>query len=161
MVAAGETIPAKKKLSGCAIVGIIGGVVSVLLALLVAVIYAVITMASSGAADATRTHLALLKNGDVQSAYEGTANGFRSATSLKQYRKFLQEYPQLTDVASSSFGDRKVENGTARLSGTLTNSAGQESPIQVLLVKEGEEWKILSIDLTSPTPSTTSGRSGN
>ena len=161
MAAAGETAPAKKGLSGCAIVCIVGGVVSVLLALLVALIYGVITMASSGAVDATRNHLELLKNGNIQSAYEGTASAFRADTSLKRYRKFLEEYPQLKDVESSSFSDRKIENGTATLSGTLTNSAGKESPIRVMLVKENEEWKILSIDLTGSSQAASGGNPGD
>lgn len=140
--------PAKKKLSGCAIAGIVGGSVLALFILLAVVIFVVVSSASSGAVEATRNHLTFLKSGDIESAYGGTSSGFQSATSLDQYRKFLSNYPALSDVASSRFNERSVENGVASLSGTITDSRGTEKPFSVRLVEENGAWKILGIDLT-------------
>lgn len=131
------------------IAAMIGGGLLVLFALLCALIFAVVTMASSGAVDAAREHFSLLKQGEIDRAYEGTASGFRSSTTLKQYRRFVQEYPQLRDVADSSFNDRSVDNNMTTLSGTLTDSQGRESAIHLVLIKEGEQWKLLGIDLNA------------
>lgn len=149
-----DSVPAKKKLSGCAIAGIVGGSVLALFILLAVVIFVVVYSASSGAVEATRNHLTFLKNGDIESAYGGTSSGFQSATSLDQYRKFISTYPALSDVASSSFSDRSVENGVANLSGTITDSSGAEKPFDAQLVQENGAWKILGIDLTGKTTDT-------
>lgn len=140
--------PPKKKLSGCAIAGIVGGSVLALFAAIIVVIVIVVLSASSGAVEATRDHLTHLKNGDLEGAYAGTSGGFQSVTSLEQYRSFVSANPALADVVSSSFDERSVENGVANIGGTITDSSGTERPFRAQLVKENGEWKILGIDLT-------------
>ncbi len=153
-------IPARKKLSGCAIAGIVGGSLLALFILLAVVIFVVVSSASSGAVEATRNHLTFLKNGDFESAYAGTSSGFQTATSFDQYRKFISNYPALSDVASSSFSERSVENGVAKLGGTITDSSGVRKPFSVQLVEENGAWKILGIDLTGK-PANTGSSVGN
>ena len=138
----------KKKLSGCAIAGIIGGAVLALLIVILAIVLTLAFSLSSGAVDAMNTHLGFLKTGNIEKAYEGTSAGFRSATSLEQYRAFITSYPVLSSGGSASFDDRSVENGVATISGTITDSAGRKVPLRAQLVKEGTEWKVMAVDLT-------------
>ncbi len=159
-VVPGATPKLKKKLSGCAIAGIVGGSLLALFIILGLVIFGVVYSASSGAVEATRNHLTFLKNGNIEAAYAGTSSGFQSATSLDQYRQFVSSYPVLSDVVSSSFSDRSVENGVANLSGTITDSRGAESSFRARLVKENETWKIVGIDLTGGNSDSSGNPSG-
>lgn len=137
-----------KKLSGCAIAAIIGGGVLVLLGVLVAGVIFLAFALSSGAVDAMKDHLALLKQGQVERAYEGTSSEFRSVTSLEDYRAFVAAYPALSSVESSSFAERSVENDVATLGGTIVDPAGRKSTIRARLIKEGDDWKVMAVEVS-------------
>ncbi len=144
-----STAPASpKKLSGCALAAITGGGVLVLLGLLVAGVISLAFVLSSGAVAAMEKHLALLKQGEVERAYEGTSSGFRSVTSLEDYRAFVNAYPALSRVKSSSFGERSVEDSIATLGGTILDPEGRKSSIRARLIKEGDEWKVMAVEVS-------------
>lgn len=152
-------VPSKKKLSGCAIAAIAGGVALAALGVIVVIIISLAFSLSSGAVEAMEQHLAFLKKGEIEKAYEGTSAGFRSATSLEQYRAFVASYPILSDVVSSKFDDRSVENGIATIGGAITDSTGRKTAFRAQLTKEGEQWKVMAVELpdemavTTPEPS--------
>ncbi len=139
----------KKKLSGCAIAGLIGGGVIALFIVILVIVFTLAYSLSSGAVEAMNTHLALLKTGNIESAYAGTSSGFRSVTSLEQYRAFIASYPVLSAGGSTSFDERSVENGITTIGGTITDAAGGKVPLRAKLVKEESEWKVMALDLTA------------
>lgn len=143
------TVPASpKKLSGCAIAAIIGGGVLVLIGVLVAGVIFLAFALSSGAVEAMEEHLDLLKQGQIERAYDGTSSEFRSVTSLEDYRAFVAAYPALSAVESSSFAERSVENDVATLGGTIVDPAGRKSTIRARLTKEGDDWKVMAVEVS-------------
>ena len=122
--------------------GVAGG-----LAVFIAIVVAIVFYATSGVIDAIDRHLALLKAGDVPTAYEETSEAFRSATTLEGFVAFIDAHPLLKEIEDHSFSSREIKNGVGHVSGKLTTGTGGVLPVEYRLVKENETWKILSIDL--------------
>ncbi|MDF1659210.1 MAG: DUF4864 domain-containing protein [Verrucomicrobiales bacterium] len=139
--------PSKRKLSGCAIAAIAGGAFVVLMSALGVLVLIFAFAATSPAVDAVDAHLEALKLGQIEIAYDGTAGDFQKSTPIDSYRSFVASYPILGDVVDSSFSDREVENGIATIKGTIEDSAGNKEELHARLIKVGDEWKILGLNL--------------
>lgn len=130
----------KKVLIGCLIalalfiLGIIG-------------IIAIAMFATSGINDVANDQLKALRGGDVAKAYSYTSKDFQAATSLDQFKAFVDEYPSLKNNESSSFASRSIENDQGTLEGSLKSKDGGVTPVTYKFVKENDEWKVLSIEL--------------
>lgn len=114
---------------------------------IVVFIFAVIGLAmwgTSGLDKPVEQHFASLKAGDVIGAYSQLSVAARAATSLDDFKAMLKNMPALTQVTGTSFTSRTVENGQGKLEGTLELEGGGKLPIEVNLVKENGEWKILA-----------------
>jgi hypothetical protein len=117
---------------------------------------------SSGAVEAARAQLADIKAGNLDAAYARTTSSYQATHSAAAFAAFVERHPGLKGNTDSTFMNRKVENNTATLSGTLTHAAGTEV-VEYTLAKEGPEWKIsgLTVDgddgtggsTEAPTPS--------
>jgi len=100
--------------------------------------------ATSGLPKAADAFFSLLQQGRVHDAYLATAADFRAATSEEDFTAFLQT-TALVNYQSASWSSRSIKNNTGRLEGTVTTKEGGQVPVEVDLVKEGEQWKILSL----------------
>lgn len=103
--------------------------------------------ATSGLIDTIHDQLAALKHGDINSAYSYTSKDFQNATSLDQFKAFVNYYPSLKHNKSSSFYNRSIENGIGTVKGTLLSDDGAVTPVEYQLIKEDNKWKILFIKL--------------
>jgi hypothetical protein len=137
----------RRKLSGCAIAAIVGGSLLAIAGIVVVIVMALAFSLTSPAVDAVDAHLAALKQGQVELAYQGTSSDFQGATSLDAFRQFVDSYPALKDVAKASFDERSVENNLATLKGRITNSTGVVTAFNAQLRKEGGGWKVQALDL--------------
>lgn len=90
-------------------------------------------------------HLASLRAGNIEEAYEQTSGAFRKATSLADYRRFVAANPILTQAAETSFPSKKWENNTGSVTGTLTADDGSVVPVRFNLIHEQDEWRIIGI----------------
>lgn len=114
---------------------------------IVVFIFAVIGLAmwgTSGLDKPVESHFASLKAGDVVGAYAQLSVAARNATSLDDFKVMLKSVPSLSRVTGTSFTSRKVENGQGRLEGSLELEGGGKLPVEIVLVKENGEWKILA-----------------
>ncbi|MDF1738299.1 MAG: DUF4864 domain-containing protein [Verrucomicrobiales bacterium] len=128
---------------GCLRIGLI--VLAAFVALAFIIVVAVVSM-TSGPVVTVEAHLEALKEGSMDAAFEHTSAGFRSNMNKEQYRQFILNYPILRSYSGTSFPERSLENQMAKLKGTVVLSDGREFPLAVDLVKESDEWKILTID---------------
>ena len=64
----------------------------------------------------------------------------------------LTNNPGLTHVTDESFSSRETNNGQGQLVGTLDIEGGGKLPIEIRLVKENDEWKILAYHVTPIKP---------
>lgn len=100
-----------------------------------------------GMAEVVQNELTALRVGDLEKAYSYTSSDFQKEVSPSDFKKFVDQYPQLKNNVSASFLDREYKDGTGDLNGTLKLKDGTTIPIEVKLIKENNEWKILGIGL--------------
>jgi hypothetical protein len=100
--------------------------------------------------------LALLRQGDINGAYNLTSKDFQKATSLQKFTAFVKAYPSLSQNQGHTFTTRSIENSIGTVKGTLTAKDGAVTPVEFQLVKEQGEWRILFIKLRATGASTDS-----
>lgn len=118
------------------------GIITVVICLIIALAF----WATSGLIVPVQEQIYAIKRGDINDAYAFTSKQFQQVTSLDQFKQFINANPTLKNNKSVSFSQRSVENGLGYLSGQLTAFDGTISPVRYKLVKENEDWKILSIE---------------
>jgi TolA-binding protein len=101
--------------------------------------------------DVVDNQLESLRKDDISKAYYSyTSKDFQAATSLEQFRDFVEAYPFLLKNQSTHFTQRSIENNVGTLTGKITAEDHTVTPIEYKLVKEDGKWKILSIRLLKP-----------
>ncbi len=149
----GPTLSAPKKRNWLKILGIAAITLVVFAAGIVALVF------SMGAAPmkASEKFLTELSSNRVDQAYESASIQFKQTVTREKFNEFLAAYPVVTKVKTPSFNSFSIENNTlATVSGTVTATDGQVSPITLQLVNENNEWRVLNFDLNPPPASTVS-----
>jgi len=101
--------------------------------------------------DVVDHQLEALRQGDIPKAYTAyTSKDFQSATSLDQFRSFVEAYPVFHNNKSAHFTQRSIEHNIGIIKGKLTSQEHVNTPIEYKLIKEDGKWKILSIRLLKP-----------
>lgn len=101
--------------------------------------------------DVVDHQLEALRKQDIPQAYQAyTSKDFQSATSLDQFRNFIEAYPVFHNNQSAHFTQRSIEHNIGTLKGNLTSDDHINTPIEYKLIKEEDKWKILSIRLLKP-----------
>ena len=85
-----------------------------------------------------------LKAGDQAKARTYLAEEFRASTTDEELKRFVEK-SALAHYESASWTTRSIENSRGDLAGTVTTESGGSIPMSISLVKEGGEWKILSL----------------
>lgn len=126
---------------------IIGAIVAWFL-LFVGVIFAFVLFLTSGLIYSIDQQLSALQSGNMEKAYSYTSKDFQKATSLSEFKKFIDQYPSLKNNESSFFNERVIENNVGIVKGTLTAKDGAKTPITYRLIWEDGKWKILNISVS-------------
>ncbi len=101
--------------------------------------------------DVVDHQLEALRQNDIAKAYYAyTSKDFQSATSLDQFRHFIEAYPVFLNNQSAHFTQRSIDRNIGTLKGNLTSQDHVNTPIEYKLIKEDDKWKILSIRLLKP-----------
>jgi hypothetical protein len=118
-------------------------------------IFALVFSIGSPALKASDTFVMQLSGNQVDSAYDSTSSLFKKTVSKDQFNGFLEQYPVLKNIKTTSFTSFSIVNDQATVSGTMKTGDGLGSPITLNLVNEDGTWKVLSMDLNPPAQSTT------
>jgi len=110
--------------------------------------------ATSGPVKAVDVELTLLRGGKIEEAYKTTAKGFQNSVTLDQFKSYLDTYPSFKNNQSASWSSREINNDQGKLDGELRATDGGVTPLQVVLVKENGEWRVLSFEVTKTGVST-------
>lgn len=94
--------------------------------------------------------VALRENNIDKAYYSYTSKDFQNATSLDQFRNFVEAYPVFFNNQSAHFALRSIDHNIGTLKGNLTSKDRVNTPIEYKLIKEDDKWKILSIRLLKP-----------
>lgn len=100
----------------------------------------------SAPADASQEWLELIREGNVDQAYDATSFEFQQVVTREDMTGFLAAYPVLANNTSATFSSFNIENDVAVISGSI-RGAGEESPVTVTLVRQDGEWKVVEISL--------------
>ncbi len=100
--------------------------------------------ATKGLTGASREFFSLVEKGKVEEAYISTAKEFQAATSLEEFRGFL-EYTTLDKFEQATWETRSISGNTGKLIGSIKTRDGGVVPLEIDLVKEEGRWKILSL----------------
>jgi len=103
--------------------------------------------ATGGLVKPVERHFAALRGGDAVGAYSELSIAARQQMSLDSFKAMVEGSPALVHVTGESFSSRKVTNGQGQLEGTLDLENGGKLPIEIRLVKENGQWKILGYRL--------------
>jgi hypothetical protein len=112
-----------------------------------ALMFGTVWIATSGPVKVIDAQLAALNEGDLQKAYDFCSQGFKNATSFEKFKAFVEANPQVFKSKDSSFTKRNISGNQGTFRGTITGQDGTVTPVKYTMVKEGESWKILGIDL--------------
>lgn len=93
---------------------------------------------------------ALRENNIPKAYYSYTSKDFQAATSLDQFRNFVEAYPVFLNNQSAHFAQRSMEHNIGTLKGNITSQDRVSTPIEYKLIKDEGKWKILSIRLLKP-----------
>ncbi len=99
---------------------------------------------TSGIAKTANTMFHDLKMWNIEQVYQSTAGQFQAATTLDQFKSFVND-ARLNTNESVFRSSREVVNNRGFLNGTLKLVDGSKLPIEVDLIKEDGKWKVLSI----------------
>ncbi|MCI0479100.1 DUF4864 domain-containing protein [Candidatus Uhrbacteria bacterium] len=120
--------------------GIVGGFVA-----FIVLIVSLAFVATAGPVKSADGFFSLLRDGDTEAAYRSTAKDFQSTVSYEEFEAFLDDYPKFKDNRSASYRSREISNDVGTLKGDLTADDGGVTPIEIGLVRENGEWRILYI----------------
>lgn len=100
--------------------------------------------------DVVDYQLEAFREHDIAKAYQYTSKDFQAATSLDQFKDFVEAYPVFLNNQSAHFSQRSIEHNIGTLKGNLTSVDHVNTPIEYKLIKDDGKWKILSIRLLKP-----------
>jgi len=91
-------------------------------------------------------YLGALKEHDIpKSYYAFTSASFRKSTPWENYRQFIFNNPVLLQNRSADFKEPIPQEKMFIFKGTLTSLTNDVNTVEIALVTENDQWKILGI----------------
>jgi hypothetical protein len=91
-------------------------------------------------------HFQKIEDGQVEEAYrEDTSQIFKDSTTLSEYKNFTEQYSVFENFESFSARSVNRENDRLSIQGTVNGEDGQTVPVEINMIKENDEWKIVNI----------------
>ena len=86
-----------------------------------------------------------LRENKIEEAYQKyTSEAFKEATSYAAYLDFLKQFPEFEKHTAVSFFEKGFVDGRGLIRATLIYQEGVY-PVDFVMIKEGEKWKIWSL----------------
>lgn len=86
-----------------------------------------------------------IKNGDIDKAYNDTAQGFKNVTTRSEFKQFVDKI-DLKRYESYRFASTRVSSNTAQYDGYITID-GSEQILKMNFERSGTKWKVLYISI--------------
>lgn len=105
--------------------------------------------ATSGIVKIAEKQLNLISSGDMKGAYALTSQEFQKSVTYDNFLSYVNNYAVLKNYKDRKFTSREVQGDTGTIIGTLTAKDGTTTPVEYNFIKENDDWKILSLNLSS------------
>ena len=112
---------------------------------LIAIVIALSLFLTKGLSEVADKQLAAIKQGDIKAAYAYTAKDFQTSVSLRDFERFIKQYPAMKNNKKISWNERSFNGSTGMLKGDLIAADGRVTPVVYHFVKENDTWKVLGI----------------
>lgn len=119
-----------------------------------AVIFGVLTFmgvkaATGGAEEVVKSFLKATAEERYKEAYGYFSIPLQETQSFSEFRSSASENLYLFKVTDTTFTERSVDLTTAKLAGTLTLEGGTKMPASFQLVKENDQWRLISYNISA------------
>jgi pSer/pThr/pTyr-binding forkhead associated (FHA) protein len=104
------------------------------------------------AAELVQQHLESLRRGDHAAAWAQLSPSLQAELTLETFEALVAAHPTLGSNSAATLTDRSWSNSVVTLRYTLTATTGEQERISYRLVKEGDAWRIVSIQIAEPEP---------
>jgi hypothetical protein len=131
-------------------VGLGCGCLVVVAAAFAALFYFGIRAATAGPEEVVKEFLAAAGAGDYGKAHDYFSAPLKEAQPLEQFAAAAEANAAFFKVRDTTFNTRSVDTAGATLEGTVTLETGTEVPASFKLVRENDEWKLISYHIGSP-----------
>ena len=119
-------------------------VVLIILVLLITVLVISVFNMTSGLVDSADRFFLAIEQNDYQKAYDQLSQDFKASTDFQQFETFLQN-TALVNYKSASWTSRSISDSIGELEGSVTTKDGGKVPVNIKLVEDKDQWKILSL----------------
>ncbi len=116
----------------------------------IAVVVILALLATGDLQELADSHLAALRSGDLETAYNQTSPDFRQATPASAFKQLLEAYPVLTQHEGFSMDKRGFENNSGYVHGELTKGDKTLAKIEFQMIKIDDKWTIQGYNLKAP-----------
>lgn len=128
------------------LVGVGGGIAGVVLVILIYMLISFIS--TSGVKAPIESMLEAMRTEDYVLAYTYTSPRFQQATSLDNFKAFIEQNSGLRNNDTMTYLSKEVKNDEGAVKGILISRGGLETLVRYKLVKYQGKWKIDSMVLT-------------
>lgn len=125
-----------------------GGLV-VVAVVVIAAVFLIVKQATAGPEEVIHEFLAAAAAGDYDTAHDCFSAPLKEVQSLDEFTASAEANPMFFKVTDTTFNNRSIDNTGAELSGTATLEAGTVVPASFKLVRENDEWKLISYQIGS------------
>lgn len=118
-----------------------------LMVILIVVLFFVVKQVTAGPEEVVQTFLAEAAAGNLEASYDCFSAPLKEVQPFAEFSSAVTQNRQFFDISDTSFSERSVDMQGAKLSGTATLAAGTQLPCSFELVRENDEWKLLSYNI--------------
>lgn len=121
----------------------------VVVVLLIVGVIGIAFLATSGPVEAVDRHLSLLAQGDVQTAYAETGDGFKGQVTFAKFTQLVDSYPILRKN-TAVWTSRSINGDEAVIEGTLTAPDQTTKATAEFHLAKGSDgtWRIIGLGVT-------------
>lgn len=126
------------------------GIIGAFIALVILWAILVSSFAFYASNELTRTiddQLDALRSGNFDKAYTYTSRDFKEKIPLEKFKQYVEQHPELKDNVGILFYKAKMKNDAGIIEGKLETTDGLKTFVEYRLIKEGDTWKILEIQM--------------
>lgn len=124
-------------------------VIAVGLAVVIGGIFWGVSKATAEPERVVQEFLAAAAAGDYTAAHNHFSEPLKQVQPYGDFVAMAQAQPHLFQVTHTSFTNRSIDTSGAELSGTVTLADGAKQPASFKLVKENDQWKLISYNIGS------------
>lgn len=126
---------------------IIGAFVSVV-AIIAVIAFGAVFYFTSGMVSTANSFFEAVQKQDFVKARDYLAEEFKASTNEAALRDYLSK-SAILNVKETSWTERSISGSKGELAGSITTTSGGAIPIKLTFVKEGDQWKIYTLQKPS------------